>query len=34
MEIRCVKGMYGLKVARSEKNVGFKGLRSVLITKS
>ena len=27
MEIRCVKGMCGLKVAGSEENLGFKGLR-------
>ena len=27
MEIRCVKGMCGLKVVWSEKNLGFKGLR-------
>ena len=27
MEIRCVKGMCGLKVARSEENLGFKGLK-------
>ena len=26
MEIRCVKGMCGLKVAGSEENLGFKGL--------
>ena len=26
MEIRCVKGMCGLKVAGREENLGFKGL--------
>ena len=26
VEIRCVKGMCGLKVVWSEKNLGFKGL--------
>ena len=26
MEIRCVKGMCGLKVVSSEKKLGFKGL--------
>ena len=31
MEIRCVKGMCGLKVARSEENLGFKGLKVELI---
>ena len=27
MEIRCVKGMCGLKVAGREENLGFKGLK-------
>ena len=31
MEIRCVKGMCGLKVAGSEENLGFKGLKVVQI---
>ena len=34
MEIRCVKGMCGLKVVRSEENLGFKGLMSTSINNS
>ena len=31
MEIRCVKGMYMLKLVSSEKNSGFKGLKTCTV---
>ena len=31
MEIRCVKGMYRLKLVSSENNSGFRGLISLLL---
>ena len=31
VEIRCVKGMFRLKLISSEKNSGFKGLRNIAL---